>query len=143
MQIAAPPIKPRQPLPRRSLPQTPRLQRPRPRRRHSRAHRDTGGTVSIFILVFTVTVVGGWIMPRIFQPRALPVYDAAADASIRTGAIVVRESNTKCRQMAFDNATGLFRDAAVSPCEELLTQYRYGLVGDSIHTVRDSFNHRR
>src|SRR5262245_14244356 len=126
-------MKPRQPPQRRTLPQ-PRRSRPR---------RDTGGTVAIFVLVFTVTVVGGWVTPHLFRPRALPVYDAAADANIRTGAIVVRESNTKCRQMAFDNATGLFRDAAVSPCEELLTQYRYGLVGDSIHTVRDSFNHRR
>jgi len=88
-------------------------------------------------------VAGGWIAPRIFQPRALPGYDAAADANIRTGAIVVREDNAKCRQMAFDNATGLFRDAAVSPCEDLMTRYRYGLGGDNIHTVRDSFNHRR
>jgi len=135
MQIAAPPIKPPRPLPRTALALRPR-RRPPPRR-------DSGGTAAIFVLVFTATVVGGWIAPHLIRPRALPVHDAAADANIRTGAIVVREGNTNCRQMAFDNATGLFRDAAVSPCEDLMTRYRYGLGGDNINTVRDSFNHRR
>jgi hypothetical protein len=113
-----------------------------PLRPRAKPRRDTGGTVTVFILVFAVTVVGVGITPRLFQPRALPAYDAAADANIRTGTIVVRLSNTKCRQMAFDNTTGKFHDAAVSPCEDLMTQYRYGLGGDNIHTVRDSFNRR-
>jgi hypothetical protein len=119
----------------------------KPTRRRPRRSEVIGYVVEALFAGLCLTAVvtaGSWIAPRLLQPpRPLPQADtAAADANLRTGTVVVRMNNISCRRVAFDNETGLFHDAAIEPCDDILYPSRPGAGGNNISSLRDSFNRR-